>query len=936
MKYRSRRYNGPEGPRSCLEGSNVDVRAHVSQRLPATILLALALLLPVSPALASEEQEPNDSFAQAIEILNDTESWTGNLSTTDNADMYKVMLNRTPDYFDSIHADMNKLTSGGRVRVYLYDSLGYRMSWNSTTATGVITVSGTTPATGYVYIVALLWSSNVAVGYELNFTRTNNTLNLGLLDSNNLPADAVTVQNGYRNDTYLDQMYDAADYYLIDLNVQPAYRDSLAVFVKMPLGGDYVVELYRPGNSSYVFVADEGNIFTPDFGINETLYYIPQDAGDYIIRIWAEHGAGNYTINVRVYRGFSDNDNDLANATTLSQDGDTSGNVTLNYDTEDYYRVLLRSDTTIYVTLTVQDYDADVQLPVINVWLLDPSHNFVNSSTAAQSVKKVGHVVVEPGWYFVKVGAARNSAGAFLLNMTTVQPPEVIIPELTVVFDEDNSTSVELATVFKDPRSLPLAYNVSKGEHLNITLTCATVNIVPQPDWSGREVLVLTATNVEGKLSTARLNITVRPVNDAPRALHSDLNFSMDEDDIFTLPMSVFALFDDVDGDSLAYTVDGAVNLVVKIDPLGAVTIAPVKDWYGTETSYIVATDTANATAQVGVTIKVMAQNDPPVVVWSPGNLSFSEDTSTAIDLRKVFMDPDGDALAYSVTGNLLLNITVINGNATVKPFYADWFGSESVMFIARDTSNASTAVVVNFTVTPVNDPPRIWRSIPNMIIQEDQTVRLFNLSTYFKDVDAERLIFTSSGSTHVGVTIGSDDWVTFSPMSNWSGTEMLVFVAEDPLGERAQLMFNLTVEPVDDAPELGQPSVTPSKGDTTTSFTFTVVCKDIDSASVVVKLIVGRKILPMERVSGNLTVGATYQARTTLAAGDSPFFFQAEDGEKSAATSSKDLKVEARSADNTVIYIGLAVITLVVILLALVFTPSRRKRDWEEMDEEE
>jgi hypothetical protein len=919
-----------------LEGSNVNVRAHVRVNIPATILLALALLLPVAPALASEEQEPNDSFAQAIEVLNDTESWTGNLSTTDNADMYKVMLNRTPDYFDSIQADMNKLTSGGQLRVYLYDSLGYRLSWNSTTGTGVITVSGTAPQTGYVYIVALLWSSNVAVGYQLDFKRTNNTQNLSVLDSDNLPGDAVIVQNGYTNDTYLDQMYDAADYYLIGLDVQPAYRDSLAVFVEMPLGGDYVVELYRPGNSSYVFVADEGNIFTPDFGINETLYYIPQDAGDYLIRIWAEHGAGNYTMSVRVFRGFSDNDNELANATTLTQDGDNAGNVTLNYDTEDYYRILLRSDTTVNLTLTVLDYDTNVQLPVINLWLLDPSHNFVNSSTAAQSVKKVGHIVVEPGWYFIKVGAARNSAGAYALDMTTVQPPEVLIPEVSVVFDEDNSTSVDLATVFQDPRALPLDYNVSQAQHMNITLTCATLNVVPQPDWSGREVLLLTATNMEGKISTATLNITVRPVNDAPRPLHADLNFIMDEDATFTLPMSVFALFDDVDGDSLAYTVDGTVNLAVAIDPLGAVVITPAKDWYGTETFYIVASDPANATAQVGVTMKVVALNDPPVVVWSPGNLTFAEDASTSIDLRKVFADPDGDALAYSVTGNLLLNVTIVGGNATVKPFYSDWFGSESVTFMARDTANASVALIVNFTVTPVNDPPRIWRNIPNMIIQEDQTVRLFNLSTYFKDVDAEKLIFTSSGSTHVGVTIGPDDWVTFSPMSNWSGTELLVFVAEDPLGERAQLEFNLTVEPVDDAPELGQPSVTPTKGDTATSFTFTVVCKDIDSTNVAVKLIVGRRIFTMERVSGNLTVGATYQIKTTLDAGDNPFFFQAEDGEKKAATSSQELTVDAKSADNTVIYIGLAVITLVVILLALVFTPSRRKRDWEEMDEEE
>jgi hypothetical protein len=222
------------------------------------------------------------------------------------------------------------------------------------------------------------------------------------------------------------------------------------------------------------------------------------------------------------------------------------------------------------------------------------------------------------------------------------------------------------------------------------------------------------------------------------------------------------------------------------------------------------------------------------------------------------------------------------------------------------------------------------------MLIQENQVVRLFNLSSYIRDPDGDTLAYTVDGALYVGVTIGADGWVTFSPSSNWSGSETFKFVGEDAAGLRVSTVFNLTVEPVNSAPELSHPAVSPAKGDSATTFTFTVVCRDIDSANVTVKLIVGRRILVMERVSGNLTVGATYQVKTTLTAGENSFYFQVDDGEKSHATSSQELSVTAQPTDNTVIYLGLGVITIVVILLALVFTPSRKKKRWEELDEEE
>jgi hypothetical protein len=234
-----------------------------------------------------------------------------------------------------------------------------------------------------------------------------------------------------------------------------------------------------------------------------------------------------------------------------------------------------------------------------------------------------------------------------------------------------------------------------------------------------------------------------------------------------------------------------------------------------------------------------------------------------------------------------------------------------------------------------VNNPPYVWRPLPNQSILEDHLITLFNLYSYFRDPDSDRLAFNVSATTNLSVNISYEGNVTFTPAANWSGSESMLFTAEDPSGLKAFLRFNLTVEPVDDAPVLTGPSVSPGKGDASTVFTFTVTCSDIDSPDANVRLILGRKSLPMERVSGSLRGGALYRVRTALPQGQTTYYFQADDGQLSTATGSLELDVGAAPVDNSLLYIGMAVLIIIVLALAMAFSPPRKRR-WEEGDEEE
>lgn len=912
-----------------------------SKAVWAPLLLVTLLAGPALLPLAPGETEPNDTFAQATLVDSDSARFIGSLSLTDTADMYKILLNRTSTTVESVRADLTKTSTGGQVRLFLYDADGYRLGWNATVSGVTVSSSACAPYTGYVFIVVLMWVGSATADYELNITKSNLTPDAGLLDGNNRPQDAVAVQDGFNVSKDADAFYNAGDFYSVQLGVGQGWRDILTVIVTAPAAADLAVELFMAGNSTYIALADGGDIFNPDPGRNETLYFVPEEAGAFDIRVWAVHGGGRYSMGVRVFRGFLDGDNEIENATLVRQDGVFPGNVSQNFDLDDYYRINLRSDTTVNITLTAAGYDGASRLPNLNLYLMDPSRSYVNSSTGNDPVEKVSHVVTLPGDFIIRVGAGRDSAGDYALEVVTVQPPVVLDPLVDVVVDEDSSTSVDMSLVFRDQTGRPLAFSFSPVEHLNLTLTTGgqppkgVLWVEPDPDWNGHAVFGVNATNPDGKVSSATVNLTVRPVNDAPQAAPSELSVESDADQPFTLQVSVFSLFSDVDGDTLSYSIRDPGVLVIGIDQSGMVTATPPLYWYGTQTFYIVATDPPGATAEVTVALKVNPVNHAPQVAAPVENISFLEHGNASLDLHQHFWDPDNDTLSFSSLDNVMLGVTINNGTARIVSRDPHWFGNETVTFAARDPANATATLAVNFTVNWVNDPPYIFRVLQNQSIREDVPTTLFNLKGYFRDPHGDTLAFNVSGpDANLSVNISADGWVTVSPAANWSGPASMIFSAEDPYGERASLRFNLTVEPVDDAPVLSGPKVSPSGGDTGTVFTFTVAVQDRDSAAVTVMLKAGRRSILMERVAGDLATGATYRVRTALPQGNTAYYFQADDGERTSATDSVELKVTERTPDNTMLYLSLLALIIIVVALALAFSPGGRKKGWK--DEEE
>jgi hypothetical protein len=140
--------------------------------------------------------------------------------------------------------------------------------------------------------------------------------------------------------------------------------------------------------------------------------------------------------------------------------------------------------------------------------------------------------------------------------------------------------------------------------------------------------------------------------------------------------------------------------------------------------------------------------NNSPVVV--PDSFTIVEDSTLIVtELQGVLhndSDMDGDTLSAVLsdsTRNGALSLAV-GGGFSYKA-NADFFGSDSFTYKARDPQNAYSAVaVVHLIVTPINDAPALAKN-ENIVLNEGQKVTIAATKLKVTDVDNEApwLIYT-------------------------------------------------------------------------------------------------------------------------------------------------------------------------------------------------
>nr|WP_270943744.1 tandem-95 repeat protein [Vibrio parahaemolyticus] len=325
---------------------------------------------------------------------------------------------------------------------------------------------------------------------------------------------------------------------------------------------------------------------------------------------------------------------------------------------------------------------------------------------------------------------------------------------------------------------------------------------IPAENFNGHAEITYTVT--DGQLTDeAKVTVTVNPVNDAP-TIKVDAVESITEDAVST--DTVVATLEVADTDtpedqltvSLENNSNGYFVLVgdeVKLTQAGVDAVNNDELNLKDLTISASVSDGVNPTANDSDSLVVNRVNDAPTVENAIADQVLSEDFDAyTIDLNEVFKDSDS-SLEFSVSGNNSIQISIVNGVATITPT-ADWNGSEILTFTATDPSGESVNQTVDFTVAPVVD---IEADSADVVEDTPTIINVLGNDT-FESTDKLVSLDAENGPKNGTVIVNNDGTVTYTPDDNYVGEDTFTYIVTSG-GVSESTTVNVDVTPVNDAP---------------------------------------------------------------------------------------------------------------------------------------
>ncbi len=421
------------------------------------------------------------------------------------------------------------------------------------------------------------------------------------------------------------------------------------------------------------------------------------------------------------------------------------------------------------------------------------------------------------GTLFIQLTATDNHEASeslvFVLDVQPVNDPPFASPSLLSFSATEDTAYLGQVTTVTDIDGDSLTYSVDQdASHGTVMVTndsTGTFTYTPHADYNGSDSFVIRAEDGHGGSVTVTFHVTVTPVNDAPTASSGSMIYAT-EDTVYAGQVDTIS---DIDGDTLLYTIDqepmhGYLEIT---DPFtGAYTYTPYLNYNGSDSFVIRATDPHEESAVTTILVSIAAVNDAPTA-GSSGVVSATEDVLYIGQITTI-TDVDGDALTYSLEEQASHGtVTITNaskGEYTYMPD-ANYNGADSFVIKAQDIHGAAVSATIMLYVAGTNDAPVLNGELTNQEAIEGVAFSYQVPEGIFTDVDAEdELSYSatlSSGSALPSWLVFTPEDRLFSgtPTNGQDGTYSIRVTATDGEGLSAFADFQLTVQPVNDAPTL-------------------------------------------------------------------------------------------------------------------------------------
>ncbi len=825
------------------------------------------------------DSEPNDALVDAT-VTAPNVTIGGTVSVVDSRDAYAVPVFANDSAGSTVvSATVRLITPSAGLRLSILDGEGFRLS-EGTTEQDPLTLEAAAVANGTFFVTVVFSKGAASVTYDLDL---NTSTVAHLSDSDSSPITATPLaDNSTRGDT-VDSFNDTSDFYGSAITFTGNVSDVLLLQLTEPPGADLQIELFGANDQ---FLANSSDSVG---GGVERYLYLPPFPGPVFIRVWAAAGSGAYALTLRHWVGHTDDNNLVADAQPISTADTVVGEFTAGLDDLDYYQLPLVAQQDLRVDLQVLSHNATWSDPTVDLWVLGPGGAFLANGSTSGDVLSVVATAAVSGNHTIRVGSGDPfSFGAYSFSMTTVAPPRLRDPLPVVTIAEDGEVVLDLATVFVDER--PLTYAVVANDTIGVTVVGGNATLHPLlADWTGTAAVTLRADSDVDKSAVATLTVQVLPENDgptvAPQFAPGSVAYNITEDLPFTLPFPALTAFTDVEDDPLDLSVVSSAHLAAALASDGTLTITPALNWTGDEGVNLTASDPSSAQATLVIALQVQPAPDAPAPVLArvPQQLELLEDVPLPVPLAAWFVDGDDETLHYEArtdSGNVQ---TLLEGDQLTLTGGLDFHGTDQLVVIATDPTNRSASVLVPLLVGDQNDPPRLneayHQTVAALTLQEDAAPRpLIDLLALFDDPDGDTLTFERTVTAPLEATI-EGTYVSIALPKDWSGNGTLVLTAADPSGQTAVATVAMSVLAVNDPPVLSKASVTPTRGTTATTFSFSVTYADPEGSVALVEVLVDEKAYSLNRISGEVREGAVFRLSTTLPAGTHTITFRADDG---------------------------------------------------------
>ncbi|WP_045420928.1 Calx-beta domain-containing protein, partial [Vibrio jasicida] len=198
------------------------------------------------------------------------------------------------------------------------------------------------------------------------------------------------------------------------------------------------------------------------------------------------------------------------------------------------------------------------------------------------------------------------------------------------------------------------------------------------------------------------------------------------------------------------------------------------------------------------VSLNVTPVNDKPVVENTIADQVLPEDfTPYTIDLNDAFSDVDDadSELTFSVSGNSNIQVSIVDGIATITPT-ADWNGSEELTFTATDPDGESVSQTVDFTVNAVADIVADSADI----VEDTPTILDVLDNDSFEGQSPVVSVKAGNGPANGSVVVNDDGTITYTPNQDYNGADEFTYTVTSG-GVTETTTVSLNVTPVNDKP---------------------------------------------------------------------------------------------------------------------------------------